>query len=101
MAVWGEAEHDNIVCLDIETAPDRVLIPDWDEGKFPPKPIWHRIVAISFVEARIECDKGLPVKYAVKCCRSGGDADWDDAAPPLEVLAVLRRTRAARHYVEW
>jgi hypothetical protein len=34
--------------------------------------IWHRIVAISFVEARIEYDKGIPGKYAVACCRSGG-----------------------------
>jgi hypothetical protein len=71
-------EHDKIVCLDIETVPDRALIPDWDEGKFPPKPIWHRIVAISFVEARIEYDKGLPEKYAVACCRSSGGADWDE-----------------------
>ena len=58
-------EHEKIICLDIETVPDRSLIPDWDDGKFPPKPIWHRIVAISFVEARIEYDKGLPEKYAV------------------------------------
>ena len=71
-------EHDNIICLDIETVPDRTLIPDWDDGKFPPKPIWHQIVAISFVAARIEYDKGLPVKYAVERCRSGGDADWDE-----------------------
>lgn len=71
-------EHDKIMCLDIETAPDRALIPEWDSGKFPPKPIWHRVVAISFVEARIECDNGLPRKYVVECCRSGGDADWDE-----------------------
>ena len=58
-------EHERIICLDIETVPDRTLIPEWDEGKFPPKPIWHQIVAISFVEARIEYDKGLPEKYAV------------------------------------
>ena len=71
-------EHDKIICLDIETVPDRALIPNWEEGKFPPKPIWHQIVAISFVEARIEYDKGLPEKYAVACCRCGGDADWDE-----------------------
>jgi 3'-5' exonuclease len=47
-------EHDRVICLDIETVPDRTLIPEWNDGKFPPKPIWHRIVAISFVEARIE-----------------------------------------------
>jgi predicted PolB exonuclease-like 3'-5' exonuclease len=71
-------EHERIMCLDIETVPDRTLIPEWDDGKFPPKPIWHRIVAISFVEARIEYEKGLPVSYAVECCRSGGDTDWDE-----------------------
>ena len=71
-------EHEKIICLDIETVPDRSLIPDWVDGKFPPKPIWHQIVAISFVEARIEYDKGLAGKYAVVCCRSGGEADWDE-----------------------
>jgi predicted PolB exonuclease-like 3'-5' exonuclease len=71
-------EHDSIICLDIETVPDRSLIPDWNDGKFPPKPIWHQVVAISFVAARIEYDKGLPMRYAVECCRSGGDADWDE-----------------------
>lgn len=71
-------DHDSIICLDIETVPDRSLIPDWDDGKFPPKIIWHQVVAISFVAARIEYDKGLPTRYAVECCRSGGDADWDE-----------------------
>ena len=61
-------EHDRIICLDIETIPDRTLIPEWNDGKFPPKPIWHQIVAISFVEARIEYDKGLQERYAVECC---------------------------------
>jgi predicted PolB exonuclease-like 3'-5' exonuclease len=70
-------QHDKIICLDIETIPDRTLIPDWDEGKFPPKPIWHRVVAISFVEARIDRGKG-PDKYVVTCCRSGGQENWDE-----------------------
>lgn len=71
-------EHDKIICLDIETVPDRTLIPEWDEGKFPPKPIWHQVVAISFVEAQINDEMGLPQSYAVTCCRSGGDAGWDE-----------------------
>ena len=71
-------EHDKIICLDIETVPDRALIPEWSEGKFPPKPIWHQIVAISFVEAQINYDNGLPEKYAVTCCRSSGDSEWDE-----------------------
>jgi predicted PolB exonuclease-like 3'-5' exonuclease len=72
-------EHDKLVCLDIETIPDRALIPDWEGGKFPPKPIWHRVVAISFVEAKIDRGKGLAENYLVTCCRSGGNADWDEA----------------------
>jgi predicted PolB exonuclease-like 3'-5' exonuclease len=69
--------HDRLVCLDIETVPDRTLIPHWDEGKCPPKPIWHRIVAISFVQASIERNESSE-SYAVTGCRSGGQADWDE-----------------------
>ncbi|MEH2589821.1 hypothetical protein V1273_003660 [Bradyrhizobium sp. AZCC 1721] len=36
-------EHDKIICLDIETVPDRTLIPEWERGKVPAQPIWHRI----------------------------------------------------------
>jgi 3'-5' exonuclease len=72
--------HDKLICLDIETVPDRSLIPDWDEGKFPLKAIWHRVVAISFVEAQISRDTGAPSeKYVVACCRSGGQTEWDEA----------------------
>jgi hypothetical protein len=44
--------NDRLLCLDIETVPDRTLMP-LEYNDFP-KPIWHRVVAISFVEARIE-----------------------------------------------
>jgi predicted PolB exonuclease-like 3'-5' exonuclease len=71
-------EHDRLLCLDIETAPDRNLIPDWADGKFPPKPVHHRVVAISFVEARIKRGENLAESYLVTCCRSGGQADWDE-----------------------
>jgi predicted PolB exonuclease-like 3'-5' exonuclease len=71
-------EHDKLLCLDIETVPDRALIPDWPDGKFPPKPIWHRVVAISFVEARIDRNESSSESYAVTSCRSGGQSDWDE-----------------------
>jgi predicted PolB exonuclease-like 3'-5' exonuclease len=74
----GILEHDKLVCLDIETVPDRTLIPDWNEGKCPPKPIWHRVVAISFVEAHINRDHEPSEKYVVTCCRAGGQAGWDE-----------------------
>ena len=69
--------HDKLLCLDVETVPDRDLSPpDWPEDKFP-KPIWHRMVAVSFVEARIERN-GSGERYIVECCRSGGEASYDE-----------------------
>lgn len=70
---------DRLLCLDIETVPDVELVPaDWDPARFL-KPLWHRIVAISFVEARIEInpETGLE-RYIVEHCRSGGEAGWDE-----------------------
>jgi len=70
--------HEHLLCLDIETVPDRDLLPaDWPEGEFVRKPIWHRVVAISFVEARIERHPGGE-RYTVECCRTGGEAGWDE-----------------------
>ena len=69
--------HDWLLCLDIETVPDRELIPDDWGDKFP-KAIWHRVVAVSVVEARIERDRGGRERYLVDCCRTGGEADWDE-----------------------
>ena len=43
-----------LTCLDVETVPERDLMPaDWDPGKFPPLP-FHRIVTISLLEAEIK-----------------------------------------------
>lgn len=70
-------QHDRLLCLDIETVPDYALIPpDWPEDKFPKLP-WHRVVAVSFVEAGIERVGGVE-RYEVVCCRSGGEAGWDE-----------------------
>lgn len=68
--------HDRLLCVDIETVPDRGIMPaDWGE-KFP-KPAWHKVVAISFVEADIvQGEDGE--RYEVTCCRSGGEANWDE-----------------------
>jgi 3'-5' exonuclease len=71
------SQHDHLACLDIETVPDRDLIPDWGE-KFAPKVIWHRVVAISVVHAAIEKQPDGSERYLVKCCRTGGEADWDE-----------------------
>ncbi len=70
--------HDRLLCLDIETVPDPDLVPaNWPEGKFVPNPMWHRVVAISFVEAAIEREGGRE-RYLVECCRSGGEAGYDE-----------------------
>src|SRR4051794_40026544 len=72
------AELDRLICLDIETVPDAELIPaDWPADRFP-KPLWHRLVAVSFVEAAIDRTSGRE-RYIVDCCRSGGQADYDEA----------------------
>jgi 3'-5' exonuclease len=71
--------HEHLICLDIETVPDRDLVPtDWPADEFVRKPIWHRVVAISFVEARIEQPQSGGERYSVECCRTGGEADWDE-----------------------
>lgn len=71
---------DNLLCLDIETTPDLDLLPaDWPPGQFVTKPIWHRVVAISVVEAAVEVDgRGSGERYIVRSCRSGGTPDWDE-----------------------
>ncbi len=69
--------HDWLLCLDIETVPDHDLIPsDWGD-KFP-KPIWNRVVAVSVVEAKIERTPSGRERYIVGCCRTGGEAGWDE-----------------------
>lgn len=72
--------HDRVLSLDIETVIDAALLPaGWPEDRFP-KPLWHRVVAISYVQARIERDGGAGGhRYVVEACRSGGESDWDEA----------------------
>jgi predicted PolB exonuclease-like 3'-5' exonuclease len=71
--------HSHLICLDIETVQDRELVPpDLSKEEFAPKPIWHRIVAISVMQARITRDR-TGERYTVENCRSGGAADWDEA----------------------
>lgn len=73
-----ENPHTRLICLDVETAPDRGRLPaDWG-AKFP-KPLWHQVVAIAVVEARIEPDGEGGERYGITACRSGGAPDWDEA----------------------
>lgn len=71
--------HETLICLDIETVPDPDLVPaDWPVDKFVTKAIWHRVVAISFVEASILREPSGTERYEVRCCRSGGEPGWDE-----------------------
>jgi predicted PolB exonuclease-like 3'-5' exonuclease len=69
-----------LLVVDIETTPDETLLPaDWPNDKFP-KIAWHRIVAISFVEADILRDAaGGREAYRFADCRSGGEEGWGEA----------------------
>jgi predicted PolB exonuclease-like 3'-5' exonuclease len=92
--------HEHLLCLDIETVPDRDLIPaDWPEAEFVRKPIWHKVVAISFVEARIEYPQTGGERYLVECCRTGGEASYDER----QLLQAYWRhfTRRRARVVTW
>lgn len=52
MAFSFSTVPERLICLDIETVPDRARLPPSQEGKFP-KPVFHRIACISYVEAAI------------------------------------------------
>ena len=65
--------HSTLLFVDIETVPDRdILPPDFGEDAFPKKPIQHRVVAISFLSASL-VHEGATERYAVEECRSGGE----------------------------
>src|SRR5258706_9034424 len=62
--------HSRLLVLDIETVPDTAIIPPERAEAFP-KPIQHKIVAISFVAASLVRDGNLETFIAEEC-RSGG-----------------------------
>ena len=93
-------QHQNLFVFDIETIPDTDAVPnltgfddpditarraeleryhlDITDGRnaFPRQP-FHKIVAISFLEAEIEHADGHEVYY-LKELRTGGEADFDE-----------------------
>lgn len=65
--------RDRLLCLDVESVTDPELLAGDDlEEKFPDAQR-HQIVAISFLEARIDRGPGGE-RYIIEQCRSGGDA---------------------------
>lgn len=89
--------HDRLLVVDIETVLDETLAPrNRDEGFA--KSTWHEVVAISFVEARIDRAAGSEA-FLIEDCRSGGEAVHDEA----RLLAGFWRylEKAAPRLVTW
>lgn len=70
--------HSRVLAVDIETVPERELMAADHPSDKVPKPIHCRVVAISFVSARI-IREGSHEGYVVEECRSGGAPDSDEA----------------------
>jgi len=108
-------QHQNLFVFDIETIPDtdaapnltgvtspdvaerRAAIEDYHlkitDGKnsFPRQP-FHKVVAISFLEAEIERD-GAMEGYVLRDLRSGGEAGFDEAKLLQGFFTYLERQR--------
>jgi 3'-5' exonuclease len=68
----GRGMHSRLLFVDIETIPDTDILPTGFAADAFPKPIQHRVVAISFLAASLVRDGHLE-RYAVEECRSGGE----------------------------
>ncbi len=77
MPSFNAGPPERLLCLDIETIPDRLRLPP-DQGERFPKPIHHEVVCVSFVEAEITIDGNGYERYEVVACRSGGEPGWDE-----------------------
>jgi predicted PolB exonuclease-like 3'-5' exonuclease len=97
-----DVPNESLLCLDIQTVPDRDLIPpDWPADKFP-KPMWHRVVAISFVEAAIERDRATGFEtYIVKCCRTGSEASYNEQQLIQGYWSFFSRAKGGNRIVTW
>ena len=78
-AAESPGPHQALLVLDIETVPDTEQVPaGWPSEKFP-KAAWHKVVAVSFVEAAIARDAATGTEaYQIRSCRSGGEPGWDE-----------------------
>ncbi|AWU98100.1 ribonuclease H-like domain-containing protein [Azospirillum ramasamyi] len=75
----AQHSHSVLACLDVETVPERDLLPpDTDPAAFPKLP-YHRVVAVSFVEAEIVREDAEHEWYRVTGVRSGGREDYTEA----------------------
>ncbi len=91
-------EPDQLLVLDIETIRDARTPPSVAPDAFP-KPVYHQVVTISYVVARIETDPNGGERYVVERCRSGGEPGWSEA----ELVSGFWRYFSAGNYrlVTW
>lgn len=75
------AFHHSLICLDIETVPDTdAMPPGTDPDDFPKLP-YHKVVAVSMVEAEIVRSAAEPTEwYRVTDVRSGGREEYGEDA---------------------
>ena len=108
-------QHQSLFVFDIETVPDTRAVPnltgfaephvaarraeleryhlDVTDGRNPfPRQPFHRIVAISFLEAEIDRD-GRNEAYLLRDLRSGGEADFDEAKLVQRFFQYCERLR--------
>ncbi|HYG89756.1 MAG TPA: 3'-5' exonuclease [Azospirillum sp.] len=64
---------DRLLCLDVESVTDPELLSAEEQDEKFPAAQRHQVMAISFLEARIDHGPGGE-RYIVEQCRSGGDA---------------------------
>ena len=83
----------NLICLDIETVPDTDAMPaDSDPAAFPKLP-YHKVVAISMVEAEIVQSATEPSeRFRVVDVRSGGREEFGEAELGAFAGRVSRRS---------
>ena len=110
-------QHRTLFVFDIETVPDTDAVPNLTgfresseearraeleryhleitdgHNSFPRQP-FHRVVAISFLEAEIEYS-GVQETYYLKELRSGGEAGFDEAQLLKGFFSVLRKPEAS------
>jgi predicted PolB exonuclease-like 3'-5' exonuclease len=86
--------HSRLLVFDIETVPDRELLPEPSTGNEDPfpKPLHHQVIAIGFVSAQIT-RIGRIERYEVEECRSGGTLDSTEPELLRGFWALIEREK--------
>lgn len=74
----ADTPPDHLLCLDIETVPDTLRLPDAFPADCFPKPAFHRVACVSYTVAKIELVSGDTEQYSITDCGTIGDLDWSE-----------------------